>query len=109
MWDFDNTNVSGMIAHDGCRGRVVHNHRARSSRDTLEHGVREVSRVRARARAVGPQLPRQRAIPFTEVVNELLYVPVFFAESQKEVVEHGVVQDGDAGLGQSALVNLSMK
>jgi hypothetical protein len=74
----------------------VNNDRPRYLRDAPEHGIAEVPVIGAGAGAVAPEFGRELPVPLTVIENEFLDVLTGARHAQQKVVEHGVVQHGDA-------------
>ena len=93
--------------HHSCG--VMHDDRAGCLRNPPQHGIPEVFRVRARCGTSMPEIRRLVPSPFAVVVNEFVDILLFGQGSEKEVLQHGVMQNHHPGPGERPRVDVSMK
>ena len=109
MRDFDDVGIGRMPSDHRRGGGIVNDDRARGGGNTLQHGPREVARIRGGAGAMLPKILRQGARPFAIIENKFVNVLLFGEAAKEEMLLHGVMQDDNAGYGKGAIVYRGMK
>ena len=101
--------VGRMLADQIRRTWIVYDDGARAGRDPLQHGIAKVAFIGRGSRTVPPQLASAVAIPLAIVIDEFVHVFGFRQRAQKQMLQHGVVQDHHARTFDRLLINLAVQ
>lgn len=107
--DFDDAGVGGVGEDGAAGGGVMDDDSAGGFGDAAEERIAEIAGIDGGTGALSPEFGGEIAVPFAVIVDKFLDIRFAIEDTEEEMVEIGVVEDGDAGGFEGALVDVAVE